>query len=162
MTAPIVIGIDPGVTGALACVRDGEVLTCLDLPTETGVGNRRRLSVPVLVYRLREILALHGPCVAALESVAARPGQGVSSVFGFGRTLGALEGVLGALEIPVTYYAPSSWKRRYGLLGRPKDASRTKALELFPGAAPWLTRVKDHGRAEAILLAHRRLAEVTS
>ena len=153
------IGIDPGLTGALAFVRAGHVLTCLDMPVETGAGNRRRVSAARLAHLLREQVERHGPCVAALEAVAARPGQGVSSVFSFGRSLGVLEGVLAACAIPVAYYQPTAWKRALGLLGRPKDASLTRALELFPTAAPWLMRKKDHGRADAILLAHRRLTE---
>ena len=70
-----------------------------------------------------------------------------------------MEGILAALGVPTTYHSPSVWKRRYGLLGRPKDASRTRALELFPAAAGWLTRKLDHGRAEALLLAHLRAKE---
>ena len=150
----VALGIDPGLSGALVCVRGTEVLTCLDLPVEQGTGTRQRLSAPVLAHHLRELLTAHGPCHAALEAVAARPGNGVSSMFGFGRSLGAIEGVLAALGIPATYYTPATWKRRYGLLGCPKDASRTRALELYPGAAGWLTRKKDHGRADALLLAH--------
>lgn len=149
-----VIGIDPGLSGALVCIRGVEVLACHDLPIESGVGRRNRLSAPVLAHHLRELTAAHGPCLAALEAVAAMPGQGVTSMFSFGRTLGAVEGVLAALGIAVTYYTPAVWKRAYGLSGRPKDASRTRALELFPQAAGLLTRKKDHGRAEALLLAH--------
>lgn len=156
-----VIGIDPGLSGALVCIRGAEVLACHDLPVESGVGRRNRLSAPVLTHHLRELLTAHGPCRAALEAVSAMPGQGVSSMFSFGRSLGAVEGVLAALGIAVTYYTPAVWKRSYGLSGRPKDASRTRALELFPSAAGLLTRKKDHGRAEALLLAHLLLSAGT-
>lgn len=154
LSAQTVIGVDPGISGALVCIREGAVLACIDAPIESGAGNRNRLSAPVLTYHLQNLIKLYQPTGAALEAVSAMPGQGVSSMFSFGRSLGAVEGVLAALGIATTYYAPSAWKRRYGLVGRPKDASRTRALELFPDAAGWLTRKKDHGRADAILLAH--------
>ncbi len=156
MKSPIltVIGIDPGLSGALVCIREGTVLACLDTPVEHSTGSRNRLSAPVLAFHVQNLLKLYQPSMAALDSVSAMPGQGVSSMFSFGRSLGAVEGILAALGVATTYYTPSVWKRRYGLLGHPKDASRTRALELFPNAAGWLTRKKDHGRADALLLAH--------
>jgi crossover junction endodeoxyribonuclease RuvC len=159
MTVSAVIGIDPGLTGAIVCVRPREVLTCLDMPIETGAANRRRISAPVLVHLLTQLLREYRVDAVALEQVAAMPGQGVSSMFSFGRSLGVVEGAVAALGLEVTYYAPASWKRRYGLTGRTKEASRTRALELYPAAVPWLERKKDHGRADAILLAHTRLTQ---
>ncbi|NCC40357.1 MAG: hypothetical protein EOM21_13045 [Gammaproteobacteria bacterium] len=160
MTAPpVVIGIDPGLSGAIVCVRPREVLACLDMPIETGTANRRRISAPVLVHLLTQIVQEHRVTTVALERVAAMPGQGVSSMFSFGRSLGVVEGVVAALGLELSYYSPASWKRRYGLTGRAKEASRTRALELYPAAAEWLERKKDHGRADAILLAHTRLTE---
>ena len=155
----IVLGIDPGLTGAIACVRPHEVLICHDMPIEVGTGKRRRVSAPALVHLMTSLIERFQPHAVAIEQVSARPDQGVASMFAFGRSLGVLEGVVAALGLEVTYHSPAAWKRRYGLTGRPKDASRAKALELYPKAVPWLARKKDHGRADAILLAHTRLIQ---
>lgn len=155
--SPTIIGIDPGLTGALAVVRPGTVLACYDMPVETGAGNRRRVSAPVLVQLLKQVTKEHGPAPVALEQVSAMPKQGVSSMFSLGRSLGVVEAVTVALGLELTFYSAQHWKRRHGLVGRPKDASRTRAMELYPAAADWLVRKKDHGRADAILIAHMRL-----
>ena len=157
--SPAIIGIDPGLTGAVICLRANEVLSCHDMPVEVGTGKRRRVSAPALVHLLNSLIERYQPSAAAIEQVSAQPGNGVSSMFSFGRSLGVLEGAIAALGLEVTYHNPTSWKRRYGLTGRPKDASRAKALELYPKAVPWLKRKKDHGRADAILIAHTRLIQ---
>ncbi|MFK0570598.1 hypothetical protein [Endozoicomonas sp.] len=86
-----------------------------------------------------------------LEQVHAMPKQGVTSMFNMGRSFGAIEGVISTINLPLTYITPVTWKRRARLIGKEKDVSRTRALELYP-AAP-LTRKKDHNRADAILIA---------
>ena len=152
-----ILGIDPGLTGAIVCLRSHEVLSCHDMPVEAGVGRRRRVCAPALAHLLTSLIERYQPDAVAIEQVSARPDQGVSSMFSFGRSLGVLEGAVAVLGLEMTYHSPVSWKRRYGLTGRPKDASRAKALELYPKAVPWLRRKKDHGRADAILIAHARL-----
>ena len=82
------------------------------------------------------------------------PGQGVSSTFRFGEALGVVLGVLGALQIPVSWASPVRWKKAAGLYGKDKDAARTLALQLHPEAGDMLTRKKDIGRADAICIAH--------
>ena len=154
-----ILGVDPGLTGALGVVQANRVLACHDMPIEVGTGKRKRVSAAALVHLLAEIVDAYAPSAVALEQVSAMPGQGTSSMFSFGRSLGIVEGVVAALGLGVTYHSPAAWKRRYGLTGRPKDASRAKALELYPKAVPWLKRKKDHGRADAILLAHTRLTQ---
>lgn len=156
---PTVLGIDPGLTGAIVCLRAHEVLICHDMPIEVGTGKRRRVSAPALVHLLSGLIERYQPAAVAVEQVSARPNEGVVSSFSFGRSLGVLEGAVAALGLEITYHSPASWKRRYGLAGRPKDASRAKALELYPKAVPWLKRKKDHGRADAILIAHTRLTQ---
>jgi len=90
--------------------------------------------------------------MAVVEKVGSMPGQGVASTFRFGRAVGVVDGVLGALGVPTQYVSPAVWKRYFGLLKKPKDASRLIALEWFPNCAAELTRKKDHGRAEALLI----------
>ena len=87
-----------------------------------------------------------------LEAVGPMPKQGVTSVFSFGRSTGVVEGVVAALGLSLTRTKPQVWKRQAGLLNRGKDASRGRALDLYPHAAQWLARVRDTGRAEAILI----------
>jgi crossover junction endodeoxyribonuclease RuvC len=88
---------------------------------------------------------------AYLEYVSAQPGQGVSSMFNFGKSCGVVEGILGALQIPMILVTSQTWKKRAGLQGKPKDAARTLAQQLYPGAD--LSRKKDIGRADSILIA---------
>jgi crossover junction endodeoxyribonuclease RuvC len=148
------IGIDPGLTGAVALVRDDQGLRVWDMPT-TDEGRGRHVSAPLLADLLREAHELAGdrPLVV-LERVAARPGQGVASMFAFGRAAGIAEGVVGAIGLPLARVTPQQWKRRAKLLGKEKDAARALALDLFPELAPDLTRKKDSGRADALLLAY--------
>lgn len=123
------------------------------MPTrvETVGGRRRtRLDAPGLAALIRGL----GPVEhAVVERVASRPGQGVASTFSFGRALGAVEGVLAALGIDVTFALPAAWKRSSGLpTGASKAASRDLARSLWPDLADQFRRVKDDGRAEAALI----------
>jgi hypothetical protein len=101
---------------------------------------------------LADIISNYQPNIAYVEKPASRPGQSVVAMFGFGRSLGVVEGVLAALNIPVTYVAPATWTRA---MGKPhgKDASRHRAMELFPDHQQRFKRVMDDGRAEAALIA---------
>ena len=154
MTSRVFIGIDPGLTGAIAVIADGELFDVIDMPTVgRGKAGRQTVNSAALASHLRECLSSHpGASVqAVVEDVAARPKQGVSGVFRFGHSCGSVAGVLGAMRIPVDYVAPTRWKRAFGLLGADKDASRGKASDLYPGAP--ISLKKHHGRADAILLA---------
>ena len=149
----VIIGIDPGITGAFA-VLEAETLNLLDvqdLPTLTknkkqkfnGVG----LTNPLLQWKSGK----HSVQMCYLENVHAMPKQGVSSMFSMGRNPGIIEGVITALVLPVTYVSPVVWKRRAKLIRKEKDESRTRAIELYPEAPH--ARKKDYNRAEAILIA---------
>lgn len=148
-----IAGIDPGLSGAV-CVFDVDkgMLTILDMPTvevKSGKTMKRRLSEPMLAELLRPHEIEH----VALEQVSAMPGQGVTSMFNFGQTYGAIRGVLAGLRIPVTMVTPAKWTRDLKVSGG-KDANRQRAAQLFPAYAASFARVKDDGRADAALLAY--------
>lgn len=145
----MIIGIDPGVTGAVAFLSDElKLLAVFDLPVMT-TGKKQQINP----YELLRILAKEetGTTVVYLEQVSAMPGQGVSSTFGFGVSFGIIQGVVAGLGLPLVMITPATWKRRAGLLGKEKDATRTKMQQLFPQAP--LGRKKDIGRADAIAIA---------
>jgi crossover junction endodeoxyribonuclease RuvC len=148
-----VAGIDPGLSGAV-CVFDVDkgMLTILDMPTvevKSGKTMKRKLSEPMLAELLRPHAIDH--CV--LEQVGAMPGQGVSSMFSFGQSYGAIRGVLAGLRVPITMVTPAKWCRDLKLPAG-KDANRQRAAQLFPAYAASFSRVKDDGRADAALLAY--------
>ncbi len=149
----LTIGIDPGVTGGIALFLDGELLAVDPLPTRARLyGSGLQLDGAELMGWLLEKRAGR-PCVAILEAVSSRPGQGVRSVFNFGHMLGSIEGVLQAVGIPYQLVSASVWKKRAGLIGKKKSASRSLAGQLFPDQADRFKRVKDDGLAEAALIA---------
>lgn len=152
----ILYGLDPGVTGAIAVLVNGELRDVRDLPVriEGGGTVKRRVDAAGLAAIVREWRSQYGPDseTAMIERVGAMPGQGVASVFSLGHTAGAVEGTLLALGCPVEFVAPAAWKRAAGL-GRDKADSRARASLVYPAQAGFWTRAKDHGRAEAALLA---------
>ena len=145
----MVVGIDPGLSGALAFLfEDGTYSGVFDMPVmAAGKTGRQQVNAAALVEWMKKV---YPPDRAVLEHVAAMPKQGVSSVFSFGQSFGIILGVLAALEIPVELVRPNVWKKAYGL-GKDKEEARARAIQLYP-AAP-LSRKKDAGRAEALLLA---------
>lgn len=151
----IVAGIDPGKTGALAILYGDNTVEFFDVPCVKLKGK----DVPAYAEwqtNWHMALVLSGVDKAVIEDVASRPGQGVSSMFKFGRTLGFAHGiVLGVRPRPaVQFTTPAQWKAKLGLLNSSKGASREKAVSLYPSVESRLTRVKDDGRAEALLIAH--------
>lgn len=154
MTFRLVIGVDSGLSGAVAILADGKFVDVFDMPTAgRGKAARQVVNSAALATLLREHVAAHpgASVVAAVESVSAMPKQGLSSTFRFGESCGAVAGVLAALRIPIVRPTPQVWKRAFGLIGAEKDASRGAAIERFPDAP--LSRKRDHGRADALLLA---------
>ena len=145
----IVIGVDPGVSGAVA-ILDGIWLVAVhDMPVAIVGKSRKRRDV--LEGQLADLLRPHPDAVCWIEQVGAMPGQGVSSTFLFGACYGLCRGVAAGLGLRVELVTPQAWKRHHGLLGTDKDAARAVASRLFPGAS--LARVKDGGRADALLIA---------
>lgn len=154
MTLRLTFGIDPGLTGALATLLDGEPGPLIDMPTRK-VGDWAEVNAQQLAFFLREVRGAHpGAYVSAcVEKVGARPADGGTSAFRFGETAGKIKGALESLGIPYSRAIPAVWKRSMGLIGTDKDAARLLAIRRFPSAADRLKRKKDGGRADALLLA---------
>ena len=149
----VILGCDPGQTGAIAAY-DGTIITGLiDMPTMTRLyGSGRQVDPYTLATEILDLCAGRD-AVAIIEAVSAMPGQGVSSMFRFGESVGVVLGVLGALQMPVRRATPQRWKKSAGIAGRDKDAARSLAIQLHPEVADMLTRKKDCGRADSILIA---------
>lgn len=144
----IVLGIDPGITGGWAVVDNGKLVSAGDLPV-AGEGVQRMVSAPLM----RALIPQFRPDQAVVERVGAHPNEGRTSVFRFGRAVGVIEGVIGGAGIPVSYVAPGVWKRHFALPAD-KERSRQRAIETWPDMADLLfAHKKDHGRAEAALIA---------
>jgi Holliday junction resolvasome RuvABC endonuclease subunit len=148
-----ILGIDPGVRGGLAIVEVNngvapKLVDAIDVPT-VGIGAKERIDA----IAMRGWIQTHRPDHALIERAQAMPKQGASSGFKFGRATGALEAVIACCKIPMTIVEPSGWKKFHQLRGKDKEGSRQRALQLFPAAHALLARKKDHGRAEAALIA---------
>jgi crossover junction endodeoxyribonuclease RuvC len=151
-----VIGIDPGISGAIAIFEDGKLDTIHDMPTlkiASGKTMKSHISAIGLVRILETSKLVHGSVHIVIEKVGAMPGQGVTSMFNFGRSAGIIEGVVAALQRPYTYVTPAAWTKAVGRAAG-KDASRMRAMELFPAKADLFKRAKDDGRADACLIAY--------
>ena len=146
-----IIGIDPGLTGGIAVLdsETKELVRLADMPV-IPEGNKKKVSGHGLMKIMGDYSRQQVDMVY-LERVGARPGQGVVSMFNFGRSYGAVEAAIAVMGLPVTYVAPQSWKRAAGLLRADKDASRGRVLDLYPNAE--VHRKKDNGRADAVLIA---------
>jgi crossover junction endodeoxyribonuclease RuvC len=146
-----ILGVDVGLTGACAVIElraDGpHVRAVTDMPV-VGVGARRRVDA----IALQEWLLETSPNHAIVEASQAFPRQGTASIFRYGRAAGVAEGVIAACGISIEYVSPAVWKRAFHL-SADKEASRALAIGRFPDAHAYFTRKKDHGAAEACLLA---------
>lgn len=152
----LIIGIDPGLDGAIALIsaEDNGLFAVEEMPTVTikvGTKMKRVVSAPALAELIRS-WDLTMVEMAVVEKVGAMPGQGVTSMFGFGKSAGIVEGVLAGLGVPYTLVTPQAWGKR-ACKGQGKDASRKRVMELYPSQAKLFSRVKDDGRAEAVLIA---------
>ncbi len=149
----LTVGIDPGLTGAVAFLRNGEYVALFDIPTTLkGSGSVKQEVEPGGLKRMfLERLEGREDVAIALERVSAMPGQGSSSVFSFGDTYGCCRSVASLTGYPLYLVTPTTWKKHFGL-GRDKEESRALASRLFPGAELHLKKHAD--RAEALLMAH--------
>ena len=150
-TPSMIVGCDPGKSGALARLdHAGRLVDVADMPVVGTIISAHLLDE--IVHNWIDPLADAPYGTAVIEDVHARPGQGVSSMFSFGRSLGVAEGVLAGNGLSLRYVSPAKWKKALGL-SSDKGASRRRAIELWPEHAKAFERVKDDGRAEAALLA---------
>lgn len=145
------IGIDPGITGAIAVINESHVFV-VDIPVMANGKGKSKVKNQANAAALTDYLEGFRYCGYAvyLERVSSMPGQGVASMFSMGDTFGCIRGVCSALDFPVHVITPQEWKKHYKL-GRDKEIVRAKAIELYPDAP--LSRKKDHNRAEALLIA---------
>ncbi len=149
-----IIGIDPGLSGAIAVLENNKVLNIFDIPVMSeGKKNKRQLNSALLVNLLKENINKEEEVAVVVEQVNAMPGQGVTSMFNFGQTFGALKGICAALELPIFFVRPSKWKKHFELINSSKDASRTKAIEMYPKLSNQLSKKKDVNKSDAILIA---------
>ena len=156
----IIVGIDPGLDGAVALLNgDGYPEAVWDIPTVgTGKKTDREFNA-VELFAILKPWAVDGGVHVYLEKIVgnlqpAGRAPGSRSLFRWGSTYGGIKAVIATLQLPLTLVSPITWKRRFGVVGKDKEGSRLRALELFPMVSEKLHRKKDHGRAEALLIAY--------
>mgnify|MGYP000551269370 CR=1 FL=1 len=150
----IIIGIDPGLSGGIAILENNKVKTLFDMPVmPEGKKNKRQLNSAQLAKLIKDSLKGYAEFSVVVEQVNAMPGQGVTSMFNFGQTFGAIKGICAALGLPIFFVRPSKWKKHFELINSSKDASRTKAIEMYPSLSDQLSKKKDVNKSDAILIA---------
>ena len=152
----IIIGIDPGINGAICFFKKGEVLDVIDMPTMAeGKKNKRQVNGQQIFNEFSKRIELYSNdnIKVVVEKVSAMPGQGVTSMFNFGQSFGVIKGICAAMQLPIFFVTPAKWKKYFDLINTQKDASRTKAIEIFPKISPILSKKKDSNKADAILIA---------
>ena len=152
----LIIGIDPGISGSICFLEDGIINDVLEMPTMTeGKKNKKQvngsqifneISLRIKTYEKKNIKVV-------IEQVSAMPGQGVTSMFNFGQSFGILKGICSAMQLPIYFVRPAKWKKYFNLINSEKDASRTRAIEIFPYFSSNLSKKKDSNKADAILIA---------
>ena len=149
-----IFGIDPGIAGAIAILDKKEIVDVIDLPTMSeGKKNKRQLNSAHLSQYISNNIIDINKTVVVVEQVNAMPGQGVTSMFNFGQTFGAIKGISATLKIPIFFVRPSKWKKHFELINSSKDSSRTKAIEMYPSLSGDLAKKKDVNKSDAILIA---------
>ena len=150
----IIIGIDPGVSGAISIMENKKVIEIHDMPTMIdGKKNKKQVNGSQVANIIKEKLNQNKEIIVVVEHVNAMPGQGVTSMFNFGQSFGVIKGVCSALRLPIYFVRPTKWKKHFNLIKTNKDASRTKVIEVYPDISSKLSRKKDSNRADAILIA---------
>ena len=152
----LIIAIDPGINGAICFFENGEVKEVLDMPTMAeGKKNKRQVNGHQMYNELsNRIKEYESKTINVIvEQVSAMPGQGVTSMFNFGQSFGVIKGICAAMQLPIFFVRPAKWKKHFELINSQKDASRTKAIEMFPKISSILSKKKDSNKADAILIA---------
>ena len=149
-----IIGIDPGLSGAIAILENKNVLKLFDMPVMAeGKKNKKQLNSAQLVNIIKKNINKSDDIAVVVEQVNAMPGQGVTSMFNFGQPFGAIKGVCAALNLPIFFVRPSKWKKYFELINSSKDSSRTKVIEMYPSLSSQLSKKKDVNKSDAILIA---------
>ena len=152
----LIIGIDPGISGSICFLQDGKIVDVVEMPTMTeGKKNKKQVNGSQIVNEILEkIKELDKREIkVVIEQVSAMPGQGVTSMFNFGQSFGILKGICSSMQLPMYFVMPAKWKKYFNLINSEKDASRTRAIEIFPYFSKQLSRKKDSNKADAILIA---------
>ena len=152
----LIIGIDPGISGSICFFQDGKIIDVVEMPTMTeGKKNKKQVNGSQIFNEISEkIKSLDKEEIkVVIEQVSAMPGQGVTSMFNFGQSFGILKGICSAMQLPMYFVRPAKWKKYFNLINSEKDASRTRAIEVFPYFSGQLSRKKDSNKADAILIA---------
>tara|TARA_B100001121_G_scaffold260980_1_gene240677 strand:+ start:64 stop:558 length:495 start_codon:yes stop_codon:yes gene_type:complete len=152
----LIIGIDPGISGSICFFEDGKILDVIEMPTmNEGKKNKRQVNGAQIYNEITDrINKLQKQDVrVVVEQVSAMPGQGVTSMFNFGQSFGIIKGICSAMQLPLYFVRPAKWKKYFNLIKSEKDASRTRAIEIFPYFSSQLSKKKDSNKADAILIA---------
>ena len=152
----LVIGIDPGISGSICFFNEGKIVDVVEMPTMTeGKKNKKQVNGAQIFNEISErIKKLDKRDIKiVIEQVSAMPGQGVTSMFNFGQSYGILKGICSAMQLPMYFVRPTKWKKYFNLINSEKDASRTRAIEIFPYFSSHLSRKKDSNKADAILIS---------
>ena len=152
----LIIGIDPGISGSICFFENGKILDVVEMPTMTeGKKNKRQVNGSQIYNEIsRRVNEIDKQIIrVVIEQVSAMPGQGVTSMFNFGQSFGILKGICSAMQLPMYFVRPAKWKKYFGLINSEKDASRTRAIEMFPYFSSQLSKKKDSNKADAILIA---------
>ena len=149
-----IFGIDPGVSGAICVLKQGKILEVYEMPTMIdGKKNKRQVNGAEVTNIFEKEINNEDSAKVVVEHVTAMPGQGVTSMFNFGQSFGVLKGICSAMQLPMYFVRPAKWKKYFNLINSEKDASRTKAIQIFPYISSQLSKKKDANKADAILLA---------
>ena len=151
----LIIGIDPGISGSICFFEDGKILEVIEMPVMTeGKKNKKQVNGAQIYNEfLKRINNKSDQIRVVIEQVSAMPGQGVTSMFNFGQSYGILKGICSAMQLPMFFVRPAKWKKYFNLINSQKDASRTRAIEIFPYFSTQLSKKKDSNKADAILIA---------
>ena len=153
----LIIGIDPGISGSICFFQDGKILDVVEMPTMIeGKKNKKQVNGAQIYNEISKRLHKFEKqnVRVIIEQVSAMPGQGVTSMFNFGQSFGILKGICSAMQLPMYFVRPAKWKKHYSLINSEKDASRTRAIEIFPYFSSHLSKKKDSNKADAILIAN--------
>ena len=152
----LIIGIDPGISGSICFFEEGKIIDVIDMPTMAeGKKNKRQVNGAQIYNEICKRININSKqnIRVVIEQVSAMPGQGVTSMFNFGQSFGILKGICSAMQLPVFFVRPAKWKKYFSLINSEKDASRTRAIEMFPYFSSQLSKKKDSNKADAILIA---------